>query len=116
VHGNTALEAIEKEKKAVVNAETTNNVLCLLSLGVKVAFDNVSHSYLYTMLKAFGFSEGFHQRFKSINEFATSFLRINGRVTNPIPLRCSIRQGCPLSTQLFVLFESPNIHTGREVN
>ena len=52
VQGNTVLDAIAAVTEAVAYAETTNNALCILSLDFKAAFDNISHTYLFTMLKA----------------------------------------------------------------
>jgi len=108
VQGNTVLEAIATVKEAVVYVEI-NNALCILSLDFKVTFDNISHSYLFTMLKACGFTEGFQQRIKAMNEVATSSMQISGRITNPTPIRYSIRQGCPLSMQFFAICLNPLI-------
>jgi hypothetical protein len=95
---NAVLEAIAAVRAAVAYAETTNNALCILSLDFKAAFDKISHSYLFTTLNVYGFSEGFQQRIKSMYEGHTSSVQINGHISSPIPIRCSIRQGCPLST------------------
>ena len=96
-------------------AETTNNALCILSLDFKAAFDNTSHTYLFTMLKAYGFSDEFQQRIKTMYEGATSSVQINGHISSSIPIQCSIRQGCPLSVQLFALcLNPPTMHARRE--
>jgi hypothetical protein len=47
------LEAIAPVTEAVAYTETTNNALCILSLDFKASFDNISHSYLFTTLKAY---------------------------------------------------------------
>ena len=107
LQGNAVLEAIAAVREAVVYAETTNNALCILSLDFKAAFDNISHSYLFKTLKAYGFSEGFQQRFKSMYEGSTSSVQINGHISSPVPIRCSLRQGCPLSMQIFALCLNP---------
>jgi hypothetical protein len=49
------LDAIAAVREAVAYAET-NNALCILSLDFEAAFDNISHTYLFKMLKAYGFS------------------------------------------------------------
>jgi hypothetical protein len=107
VQGNTVLDAIDAVREAVAYAETTNNALCILSLDFKAAFDNISHTYLFKMLKVYGFSERFQQRIKSMYEGATSSVQINGHISSSVPIKCSIRQGCPLSMQLFVLCLNP---------
>jgi hypothetical protein len=52
VQGNTVLETTADVREVVAYAETRNNALCILSLDFKEAFDNIPHSYLFTMLKA----------------------------------------------------------------
>jgi hypothetical protein len=107
VQSNTVLEAVAAVRVAVAYAETTNKALCVLSLDFRAAFDNSSHSYLFAMLKAYGFSEGFQKRIKSMYEGATSSVLVNGHKSSPKPIPCSIRQGCPLSMQLFALCLNP---------
>jgi len=53
VQANTVLETTAAVREAVTYAETTNNALCILSLDFKQAFDNISHSNLFTMLNAY---------------------------------------------------------------
>jgi hypothetical protein len=91
----------------VAYAETTNKALCILSLDFRAAFDKISHSYLFAILKAKGFSKGFQKRIQSMYEGATSSVIINGHISSPIPNRCSIRQACPLNMQLFALCLNP---------
>ena len=107
VQGNIVLEAIAAVRETVAHAETTNNALCILSLDFKTAFDNIAHSYLFTLLKTYGFSEEFQQCIKSMYKGTTSSVQINGHISSPIPIQCSIRQGCPLSMQLFALCLNP---------
>jgi hypothetical protein len=107
VQGNTILDAIATVREAVAYAETTNKALCILSLDFKAAFDIISHMYLFKMLKAYGFSEGFQKRIKSMYEGTTTSVQINGHIYNSIPIKCSIRQGRPLSMQLYALCLNP---------
>ena len=38
---------------------------------------------------------------------ATSSIQVNGHISSPIPIKCSIRQGCPLSMLLFTMCLNP---------
>jgi len=69
----------------------------------KAAFGNISHTCLFAMLKNYGFSEHFIYRIQKMYENATSFIQINGHISSTLPIRCSVRQGCPFSMQLFAL-------------
>jgi hypothetical protein len=93
VQDNTALDAIDEVREAVSDAETTKNAQCILSLDFKAAFDNISHTYLFKMFKAYAYSERFQQRIKSMYEGSTSSVQINGHISSSIPIKCSIRQG-----------------------
>jgi hypothetical protein len=40
-------------------------------------------------------------------EGAESYIQINGHTYGPIPIRCFVRQGCPMSMALFALCLHP---------
>jgi len=42
---------------AVAYAEVSNTPLCVLSIDFKEAFDNISHTYLFELLREYGFDE-----------------------------------------------------------
>jgi hypothetical protein len=100
VNGKSILHAVSTVRDAIAFAETTNKELCILSLDFQVAFDNISHTYLYKILRAHGFDEKFQGQIKSMYEGTTASVQINGHISSPIPILCCIRQGCPLSMPL----------------
>jgi hypothetical protein len=110
VPGNTVFEAVKAVREAITYAEVTRAPLCMLSLDFQESFDNTSHTHLFTMLKNCGFSELFIDRMKRMYEKATSPIQTNGHMSGPVPIRCSVRQGCPLSMQLFALCLNPLLH------
>jgi hypothetical protein len=46
---------------------------------------------------SYGFSDRFLKRVRMMYTKAVSVVQNNGHIQRPIPLGCSIRQGCPLS-------------------
>ena len=58
----TVLEAIATVRDAVAYASATRTPMCVLRIDFKKAFDKISHSYLFAILKKYGFSEQFQQR------------------------------------------------------
>ena len=54
-------------------------------------------------MEQFGIGQGFIQWIKTIYSNATDMLNINGYLSDQIPLRRGVRQGCPLSALLYVL-------------
>ena len=106
-HGNTIFEAVAAICNIVAYTEVYKGSLCLLTIDFKEAFDRISHSCLYTILREFGFSEEFCKRIQGLYANVTSTLNINVNRSQPIPIQSSVRQGCPLSMSLFVSCLNP---------
>jgi hypothetical protein len=100
VPGKSILEAVSVLRDVVANAELTRTPLCILSLDFRIAFDCISHHYLFQILAGYSLSEWFIDRILSMYENATASLQINGVLAGPIPIQSVIRQGCPLSMAL----------------
>jgi hypothetical protein len=95
--GRTILDATATVRDAIAYAEPHNKKLCILSLDFKDAFDNISHTYLYEILKGHGFNEGFIDQIRTIYAGAMASVQINGHLSNTFPIQRGIRQGCPLA-------------------
>ena len=95
----------------VAYTEVYNESVCLLTIDFKEAFDRISHSYLYTILREYGFSEEFCKQIQGLYANVTSTLNINGNRSQLIPIQSSVRQGCPLSMTLFALCLNPLLNT-----
>ena len=74
-----------------------------LFLDQEKAFDRVNHNFLYNAMREFGIGEIFISWIKTIYSNAETRLNINGHLTEPIPLKRGVRQGCPLSSALYVI-------------
>ena len=71
-------------------------------LGQEKAFDRVNHDFLYKTMKAFGIGPAFIRWVRQIYSNASTRIKVNGFLSNNIPLNRGVRQGCPLS-HLYVL-------------
>lgn len=78
-----------------------------LSVDQRKAFDFVSHDYLFNVLKAFGFGDFFISAIKLLYAGASVLLKVGGGLSCPVPVERGIRQGCPLSGQLYSLAIEP---------
>ena len=67
------------------------------------AFDRVNHKVLYEVLQGFGFGKTFVNWIKLIYLGASTRVSVNGFLTENIPLKSGVRQGCPLSALLYVM-------------
>lgn len=78
-----------------------------LSIDQEKAFDRVGHEYLLNVLKAFGFGETFISWIQLLYRGASVMLKVGGGLSCPIPVKRGIRQGCPISGQLYSLVIEP---------
>ena len=74
-----------------------------LSLDQEKAFDRVDRSFLFRVLVKMGFGECFIRWLQVLYVDASCRVLCNGDLTGDIPLERGIRQGCPLSSMLYVL-------------
>jgi hypothetical protein len=103
----TLFEAVAMMQDAIAYANDTRTPMCVVTVDSKEAFDRISHTYLFAILKTYGFSEQFQQRIRNMYEDAASTIQINGHQVGPIPIRSSIRQGYPMSCLLYAACLNP---------
>uniref|UniRef100_A0A453G6D3 Reverse transcriptase domain-containing protein n=1 Tax=Aegilops tauschii subsp. strangulata TaxID=200361 RepID=A0A453G6D3_AEGTS len=75
----------------------------LLKLDLARAFDSVSWSFLFETLRCYGFSDHFLGWIAILLSSASTRILLNGVPGPAICHRCGLRQGNPVSPQLFVL-------------
>ena len=80
---------------------------CLVSIDLNKAFDRVDHEYLWKILNKFGFPRVLIDCVKNLYSIASSRVLVNGFLTDQFNIKRSVRQGCPLSMVLFVLYLEP---------
>ena len=107
VQDNNTLGAISAITDTIAEAELTHTPVCILSLDFKGVFDNIAHSYLFAMLESYGFNSKFRHRLMRMYSNATSSIQVKGHISSPIPIKYSVRQGCPLSMLLFTMCLNP---------
>ncbi|CAM2101090.1 unnamed protein product [Caretta caretta] len=79
----------------------------LLSLDQEKAFNRVDHGYLLGTLQVFGFRPQFVSFLQVLYASAECLVRLNWTLTEPVSFRRGVRQGCPLSGQLYALVIEP---------
>lgn len=98
----------------VPNMSNNKSKALAISLDAEKAFDSVRWEFLYLVLQRFGFNEEVIRCFKSIYHLPTAQVKINGSLSETIPLKRGCCQGCPLSPTLFALFIEPLAQVIRE--
>lgn len=81
--------------------------LCILSLDQEKAFDRVNHEFLFKVSEKMNVGERFISWVRVFYNKVYSRVKINGFLSEPIEQRGGVRQGCPLSPLLYVLFIEP---------
>ncbi|CAM2115707.1 unnamed protein product [Caretta caretta] len=79
----------------------------LLSLDQEKVFDRVDHGYLLSTLRAFGFGPQFVGFLQVLYASAKYLVKLNWTLTEPVSFGQGVRQGYPLSGQLYALVIEP---------
>ena len=79
----------------------------VLSLDWTKAFDRINHTFLYKSMEKMGFDNNAISLIKLFCSNKKSCLQINGNVLEKFDIGRGIRQGCPLSMIIYVVFKEP---------
>jgi hypothetical protein len=85
--GNTIFEAVAAIRDIISYTEVYNGSVCLLTIDFKDAFDRISKSSSYAILREYGFSEEFRTRIQRVCANATATLNINGNKSQRLPIQ-----------------------------
>jgi Reverse transcriptase (RNA-dependent DNA polymerase) len=108
VPNRSCVNNITKLRNPIAKASSSRRIkFSIFSLDMNKAFDRVMHSFLWKVLEKFGFPVPFIELLKNIYKNAKSQVVVNGFLTNQIQIKRSVRQGCPLSMILFVMYIEP---------
>lgn len=108
---NSSITENLRQIRNITYACASNNSLktALTSVDLEKAFDRVEHKYLWTVMKQMQFPESFINCIKNMYAKASSTVLVNGYLTKSFNIGKSVRQGCPLSMALFVIYLEPLI-------
>jgi hypothetical protein len=90
-------------QEAIHSSKKTKTPGMVVKLDMENTFDRVKHSFLFSILKAYGFSENFINWIKACISMPWVSPLLNGRPSNFFKASRGLRQGCPLSPFLYIL-------------
>lgn len=79
----------------------------VLALDFNKAFDRVEHSFMFKVIRKFGFGERFLKWLSLLYSGARGKVKVNGVLTDAFKIERSVRQGCPLSALLYAMVAEP---------
>ena len=88
----------------ITYANTTKDKLSIVSLDQMKAFDKLDWSFLNKILEKFNFGSGFIKWINIIQTNISSAVKVNGQLSKQFPVQQGVRQGCPLSPLLYVIY------------
>ncbi|KAJ8358310.1 hypothetical protein AAFF_G00014730 [Aldrovandia affinis] len=92
---------------ARLESEEAQSMEADVALEEEKAFDRVQHGFLHGVLKRMGFGPRFIGWVRTLYAGVYSCVRVNGFLSGPVEQLGGVRQGCPLSPLLYVLFIEP---------
>ena len=87
----------------IETAEEQNNPGLLFFSDFEKAFDSLDHAYMFKCLKHLNFGNSFTKFIKLFYTDVKSCVANNGYMSNFFSIHRGVRQGCPLSTYLFII-------------
>ena len=97
----SASENIRLVQDVIDYLKTSNSSGIICFLDFKKAFDNVSHLFLFYVLRKFNFKESFITCIKTFYTDAIGRVMNNGWISKKLLIERGARQGCPLLALLF---------------
>ncbi|GFU19081.1 transposon TX1 uncharacterized 149 kDa protein, partial [Nephila pilipes] len=85
------------------NARRSHTNAFLVWLDISNAFGSIPHEVLFVSLKNAGVDSDFIHLINNIYNHSSTRIITEEGLSEPVPLRCGVKQGCPLSGPLFNL-------------
>jgi exonuclease III len=108
IKGQSCIGNLKKIRNLISSLQRTRRrKIAIMSIDLQKAFDKVNLDYLWACMQKFGFPEALINILRNLYREAFSNILVNGHLTGQIKIEKSVRQGCPLSMVLFVLYIEP---------
>ena len=103
VHGRRIDYTIHLLRDLIQLADNENLSAGFIFLDQEKAFDRVNHQFLFRVMRQYNIGDTFINWLQKLYSNATTTVLVNGHHTPLISLTRGVRQGCPISSLLYVL-------------
>uniref|UniRef100_A0A3Q2X2I3 Reverse transcriptase domain-containing protein n=1 Tax=Haplochromis burtoni TaxID=8153 RepID=A0A3Q2X2I3_HAPBU len=107
VQGRQITWNLHLHRDVLTYVKERNIAAICVSLDQQKAFDRVDHAFLWKVMDGMGLGGVFTKWVKILYKGINSKIKINGYLTDKVQQTRGLRQGCPLSVVLFVLYAEP---------
>lgn len=107
VQGRQITWNVQLHRDILTYVRDRNIAAICVSLDQQKAFDRVDHDFLWRVMEEMGLGETFIKRVKTLYKGINSKIKLNGFLTEKVYQTRGLRQGCPLSVVLYVLYVEP---------
>ena len=107
VPGRTINQCNIELRDLIYYANDTDTDLSVINLDWYKAFDLVPVDFVFKILEKLGFGDIFVGWIRTLYNGIESTVVVNNILSDFFPITRSVRQGCPLSMSLFIIFQEP---------
>ena len=104
VSGKSTVDAIFRVKGMAQAYLAVKHPLHLIFVDFRKAFDSVTHTKLFEMLRRLGMAEDLVRIIENLYRNAHGTISWKGHISAPFPTPAGVRQGCPISPSLFNIY------------
>jgi hypothetical protein len=116
IPGRRIQDPIKSFNKLFYEALENKEQLYLLLVDFAKAFDSVSHEFIFMVLEKLGFPQWYCNAVKHLLQGMGVFTTIRGTKRRFIEVLQGVKQGCPLSTIIFIIVMDPLLFLLRKEN
>ena len=107
VQGKSIVDCNTKIRDILYYSGSTNKTGAVLNIDWEKAFDRVDWEFLRKVLTETKFPRFVLGWIETLYTNIQSLVLVNGHFTNSFDIKRGVRQGCPLSMLLYVIFQNP---------
>lgn len=107
IKGRTITTNIHALRSILECVDALGGQAAILQLDLEKAFDRVTHEILFDILEHVNVGSVILDGVKMSYSMCEASLIVNKNVTDSFPIRCSVKQGCPLAPLLFAIYLEP---------